>query len=122
LRGRQRTATQSRDPPLHEIRVPVEQRSSDSVGSDSVRSDSVRRAGDRRGGSGTTRGLPQPDDSPADHPKVAELRALSIWSEITRSPVPLSLVPEAGQVYSRMPSPSESKIVLSPNAVSPLRV
>jgi len=27
------------------------------------------------------RGLPQPDDAPADHPKVAELRALSIWSE-----------------------------------------
>ena len=27
------------------------------------------------------RGLPQPDDAPADHPKVAELRELSIWSE-----------------------------------------
>ncbi len=27
------------------------------------------------------RGLPQPDDAPDDHPKVAELRALSIWSE-----------------------------------------
>lgn len=27
------------------------------------------------------RGLPQPDDAPADHPKVAELRDLSIWSE-----------------------------------------
>ena len=27
------------------------------------------------------RGLPQPDDAPATHPKVAELRALSIWSE-----------------------------------------
>lgn len=24
------------------------------------------------------RGLPQPDDAPADHPKVAELRALSL--------------------------------------------
>lgn len=27
------------------------------------------------------RGLPQPDDAPADHAKVAELRALSLWSE-----------------------------------------
>jgi arsenic resistance protein ArsH len=27
------------------------------------------------------RGLPQPDDAPPTHPKVAELRALSIWSE-----------------------------------------
>jgi len=27
------------------------------------------------------RGLPQPDDAPATHPKVAELRDLSIWSE-----------------------------------------
>lgn len=27
------------------------------------------------------RGLPQPDDAPATHPKVAELRELSIWSE-----------------------------------------
>lgn len=27
------------------------------------------------------RGLPQPDCAPADHPKVAELRALSLWSE-----------------------------------------
>jgi len=27
------------------------------------------------------RGLPQPDDAPASHPKVAELRELSIWSE-----------------------------------------
>jgi arsenical resistance protein ArsH len=27
------------------------------------------------------RGLPQPDDPPATHPKVAELRELSIWSE-----------------------------------------
>ncbi len=27
------------------------------------------------------RGLPLPDDAPADHPKVAELRALSGWSE-----------------------------------------
>jgi arsenic resistance protein ArsH len=27
------------------------------------------------------RGLPLPDDAPADHPKVAELRALSAWSE-----------------------------------------
>lgn len=27
------------------------------------------------------RGLPQPDDAPQDHPKVAELRALSLWSE-----------------------------------------
>ena len=27
------------------------------------------------------RGLPQPDGVPADHPKVAELRALSTWSE-----------------------------------------
>jgi arsenic resistance protein ArsH len=27
------------------------------------------------------RGLPQPDDAEADHPKVAELRALSNWSE-----------------------------------------
>ncbi len=27
------------------------------------------------------RGLPQPDDAPDDHPKVAELRALSLWSE-----------------------------------------
>lgn len=27
------------------------------------------------------RGLPLPDDTPADHPKVAELRALSAWSE-----------------------------------------
>lgn len=27
------------------------------------------------------RGLPQPDDAPASHPKVAELRALSLWSE-----------------------------------------
>lgn len=27
------------------------------------------------------RGLPQPDGAPADHPKVAELRALSLWSE-----------------------------------------
>ena len=27
------------------------------------------------------RGLPQPDGAPADHPKVAELRALSEWSE-----------------------------------------
>ncbi len=26
-------------------------------------------------------GLPLPDDAPADHPKVAELRALSEWSE-----------------------------------------
>lgn len=26
-------------------------------------------------------GLPLPDDAPADHPKVQELRALSIWSE-----------------------------------------
>jgi len=26
-------------------------------------------------------GLPLPDDAPADHPKVAELRALSLWSE-----------------------------------------
>ncbi|MEP9369168.1 arsenical resistance protein ArsH [Xanthobacter sp. VNH20] len=26
-------------------------------------------------------GLPLPDDAPADHPKVAELRALSAWSE-----------------------------------------
>lgn len=26
-------------------------------------------------------GLPQPDGAPADHPKVAELRALSFWSE-----------------------------------------
>ena len=26
-------------------------------------------------------GLPLPDDSTADHPKVQELRALSIWSE-----------------------------------------
>lgn len=26
-------------------------------------------------------GLPQPDSVPADHPKVAELRALSLWSE-----------------------------------------
>ena len=26
-------------------------------------------------------GLPLPDDTPADHPKVQELRALSIWSE-----------------------------------------
>jgi len=27
------------------------------------------------------RGLPQPDDAPDDHPKVAELRALATWSE-----------------------------------------
>jgi len=27
------------------------------------------------------RGLPQPDDADADHPKVAELRRLSLWSE-----------------------------------------
>lgn len=27
------------------------------------------------------RGLPQPDDAPDDHPKVAELRTLSQWSE-----------------------------------------
>lgn len=27
------------------------------------------------------RGLPQPDDAPFDHPKVAELNALSLWSE-----------------------------------------
>lgn len=27
------------------------------------------------------RGLPQPDGAEADHPKVAELRALSVWSE-----------------------------------------
>ncbi len=27
------------------------------------------------------RGLPQPDGAGADHPKVAELRALSLWSE-----------------------------------------
>ena len=27
------------------------------------------------------RGLPQPDDAPANHPKVAELRELSIWSQ-----------------------------------------
>jgi len=27
------------------------------------------------------RGLPQPDGAPADHPKVAELRELSLWSE-----------------------------------------
>ena len=27
------------------------------------------------------RGLPQPDDAPASHPKVAELQALSLWSE-----------------------------------------
>lgn len=27
------------------------------------------------------RGLPQPDDAPASHPKVAQLRELSIWSE-----------------------------------------
>lgn len=27
------------------------------------------------------RGLPLPDGAPADHPKVAELRALSLWSE-----------------------------------------
>jgi arsenic resistance protein ArsH len=27
------------------------------------------------------RGLPQPDGAPADHPKVQELRALSLWSE-----------------------------------------
>lgn len=27
------------------------------------------------------RGLPQPDDAPASHPKVAELRELSTWSE-----------------------------------------
>ncbi|MBI0433503.1 arsenical resistance protein ArsH [Roseomonas sp. KE0001] len=27
------------------------------------------------------RGLPQPDDAPASHPKVTELRELSIWSE-----------------------------------------
>lgn len=27
------------------------------------------------------RGLPQPDDAPKDHPKVKELRDLSIWSE-----------------------------------------
>ena len=27
------------------------------------------------------RGLPQPDGTDADHPKVAELRSLSIWSE-----------------------------------------
>ena len=27
------------------------------------------------------RGLPQPDDADPDHPKVAELRALSLWSE-----------------------------------------
>lgn len=27
------------------------------------------------------RGLPQPDDGSSDHPKVAELRALSLWSE-----------------------------------------
>jgi arsenic resistance protein ArsH len=26
-------------------------------------------------------GLPLPDDAPADHPKVRELRALSVWSE-----------------------------------------
>lgn len=26
-------------------------------------------------------GLPLPDDAPADHPKVQELRALSLWSE-----------------------------------------
>jgi len=26
-------------------------------------------------------GLPLPDDAPADHPKVAELRELSLWSE-----------------------------------------
>ncbi|WP_423140832.1 arsenical resistance protein ArsH [Parablastomonas sp. CN1-191] len=26
-------------------------------------------------------GLPLPDNAPADHPKVAELRALSLWSE-----------------------------------------
>lgn len=26
-------------------------------------------------------GLPLPDDAPADHPKVAELRELSAWSE-----------------------------------------
>ena len=26
-------------------------------------------------------GLPQPDSAPVDHPKVAELRALSLWSE-----------------------------------------
>jgi arsenic resistance protein ArsH len=26
-------------------------------------------------------GLPLPDGAPADHPKVAELRALSAWSE-----------------------------------------
>src|SRR3546814_64445 len=33
-------------------------------------------------------GLPQPDSVPADHPKVAELRALSTWSEgqVWRSP------------------------------------
>ena len=27
------------------------------------------------------RGLPQPDDAPATHPKVAELREMSLWSE-----------------------------------------
>lgn len=27
------------------------------------------------------RGLPQPDDAPDDHPKVRELRELSLWSE-----------------------------------------
>jgi arsenic resistance protein ArsH len=27
------------------------------------------------------RGLPQPDGAPSDHPKVAELRELSMWSE-----------------------------------------
>lgn len=27
------------------------------------------------------RGLPQPDGAPDDHPKVAELRSLSLWSE-----------------------------------------
>jgi len=26
-------------------------------------------------------GLPLPDDTPSDHPKVAELRELSMWSE-----------------------------------------
>ncbi|WP_299412585.1 arsenical resistance protein ArsH [uncultured Sulfitobacter sp.] len=27
------------------------------------------------------RGLPQPDDAPPEHPKVAELRALAVWAE-----------------------------------------
>jgi arsenic resistance protein ArsH len=30
-------------------------------------------------------GLPLPDDAPADHPKVVELRELSAWSEAVRS-------------------------------------